>query len=170
MLLEKALFHSSSFFNGVAPAETMIRLGKSCWLFKNSWGRHTKRNHSFQDCDIIELYLWAAARASSDLQHTANRKFRDLQKSLICKFEADASRKVLNSNASGLPVKQKTKLFPTSLCRTHWDAECLNTASNDFPCLQPTVFSIYSPALSLTEQDMSWYLQNAKNRRIFSYT
>lgn len=158
------------FLNGVAPTETMMMLDKSCWLFENSRGKHTKRTHSFQNCNIMELYLWTTTWASSDLQSTANHNFRDLHKSLTHRCEADASREALNSHASGLPVKKKTKFFSTSLCKTNCDSEYLNHGLKFFPSLQPTVFSTYSSTASLTEQDMSWYLQNVTNQRIFFYT
>lgn len=114
----------------MAPAETMMLLDKSCWLFENSWGKHINRNHSFQKYNITELYLWTTTWASGHLQSTANHNFRDLHKSLTHRCEADASREVLNSRASGLPVKKKTKFFSTSLCKTNLDSEYLNMASN----------------------------------------
>lgn len=137
----------------MAPSETMMLLGKSCWLLKNGWGKRTKRNHSFQYCNIMEMYMWTTTWASSSLRSTANHNFRDLQKSLIYSCEADASREVLNSNASGLRKKEDNILLSPSLFIKY--TEMLSKHGlKFFPswnqlyflCIQPIIFCMYSSA------------------------
>lgn len=122
------------------------------WL----WKAYKKRTIAFRTAISWSCNCGQLPELVSDLQSTAYQSSKDLQKSLIHSCEADASREILNSNASALPVKKKTKFFS----KTHCDAECLNMISNFFLAYN----KIYFPCILLqTEQDMSWYLQNATN-------